>query len=329
MTHTARAIRIREPGGPEVLEFTTIEVPDPGPGQVLVEIVASALNRADLLQRRGRYPAPPGVRSDVPGLEYAGRVAALGVGVGSVAIGDEVMGIVGGAGHATLIVVHERELIRVPSDMALERAAAIPEAFLTAYDALFSQAALAAGERVLIHAVGSGVGTAGLQLASAAGAEVLGTSRTASKLGRCAELAPLVAIEPREGKFAKAATEHAGGVDVILDLVGGAYLEENLRALDTLGRLVVIGLLGGAKASLPLGRMLMGRHRIMGSVLRSRPLEEKAALAQRFGARVVPQFESGALRPVVGAVLSMSDVADAHASMERNETFGKLVLRWD
>jgi len=325
---TARAVRIREPGGPEVLELGTLEVPEPGPGQVSVDVVASALNRADLLQRMGRYPAPPGVPADVPGLEYAGRVATLGPGVRSFAVGDPVMGIIAGGGQATRAVVHERELIPVPEGMPLAQAAAIPEAFLTAYDALFLQAELTAGERVLIHAVASGVGTAALQLAAVAGARVLGTSRTPAKLERCAELASVSAIHVQEGRFADAVIEETGRAEVILDLIGAAYLEENLRALGTLGRLVVIGLMGGAKATLPMGRLLVGRHRIMGSVLRARPLEEKAALAAVFASRVVPLFETGALKPVVDRVVPMEEVADAHAAMERNETFGKWVLRW-
>jgi len=325
---TARAVRIREPGGPEVLELSTLEVPDPGPGQVLIEIAASAINRADLLQRRGLYPAPAGWPSDVPGLEYAGTVAALGAGVTAVAVGDRVMGILGGGGLATLAVVHERTILPVPDGVTLTDAAAIPEAFMTAYDALFEQAALAAGERVLVHAIASGVGTAALQLAAGAGARVVGTSRTEAKLARCAELAPFTAVHAPDGRFADAVNERVGGVEVVLDLVGASYLEENCRAMVTRGRMVVIGLMGGLSAELPMGRLLRGRLSITGSVLRARPLEEKAALAQRFAARVVPRFATGELRPVVDAVMDMEAVADAHARMERNETLGKLVMRW-
>ncbi|MCA9604274.1 MAG: NAD(P)H-quinone oxidoreductase [Sandaracinaceae bacterium] len=323
----ARAVRIRAPGGPEVLELVDVEVPDPGPGQVLVEVAASALNRADLLQRRGLYPAPPGSPLDIPGLEYAGRVAVCGEGV-SVAVGDPVMGITGGGGMATLLRVHERELVPVPEGMPLEQAAAIPEAFMTAFDAMFEQAELAAGERVLVHAVASGVGTAAIQLAASAGARALGTSRTADKLERIDGLAPFTPLHVPDGKFADAARAAVGGVDVILDLVGGAYLEENLRALAPRGRMVVVGLVGGVAAPMPLGLLLAKRLRVFGSVLRARPLEEKAALAQRFSRLVVPRFASGELRPVVDAVLPMREVAEAHARMERNETVGKLVLSW-
>lgn len=325
---TCEAVRIRAPGGPEVLELTTVEVPDPGPGQVLVEVAASALNRADLLQRRGLYPAPPGAPADIPGLEYAGTAVALGEGVTSVALGDPVMGIVGGGGMARLVRVHERELVPVPRGMALTDAAAIPEAFMTAHDALFEQAGLAPGERVLIHAVASGVGTAALQLAASAGARVVGTSRSADKLARCAELGAFAPVEVTEGRFADAVKAAVGGADVVLDLVGAAYLSESLAAMALRGRMIVVGLVGGARAPLPLGVLLAKRLRVQGSVLRSRPLEEKAALAQRFGATVVPRFESGELRPVVDEVLSMRDVAEAHARMERNATVGKLVLTW-
>lgn len=311
-----------------MLGLGTLDVADPGPGQALVEVVAAGLNRADLLQRRGLYPAPEGAPPDVPGLEYAGRVAAIGRGVSGVEVGDEVMGIVGGGGFASLVLVHERELIRAPKGMALEEAAAIPEAFVTAYDALFAQAELAAGERVLIHAIGSGVGTAALQLASVAGAQVMGSSRTLGKLERAQEIASFEAIHVEDGSFAVAVKER-GGADVVLDLVGASYLDENIRALRSKGRLVVIGLMGGASASLSLGRLLRSRLRVMGSVLRTRPLEEKAALAQRFSERVVPLFERGAIRPIVDAILPMSEVAEAHERMERNDTFGKLVLRWD
>ncbi len=323
------AVRIREPGGPEVLEVVaTHVVPDPGPGQVLIEVAASALNRADLLQRRGLYPAPPGSPPDVPGLEYAGTVAALGAGVTSVAVGDAVMGIVGGGGMARLVVAHEREVVPAPKGMSLTDAAAIPEAFMTAFDALFAQAELAAGERVLVHAVASGVGTAALQLAASAGARVAGTSRSPDKLARCAALAPFTPIEPEDGRFADAVKAAVGGADVVLDLVGAAYLSESLAAMAPRGRMIVVGLVGGLEAPLPLGVLLAKRLRVQGSVLRSRPLEEKAALAQRFAATVVPRFEAGALRPVVDDVLPMRDVAEAHARMERNATVGKLVLTW-
>lgn len=326
----AKAVRIREPGEVDVLVLADLEVRDPGPGEVRVAVAAAGLNRADILQRRGFYPAPPGVPADVPGLEYSGTVEAVGPGVTSVRLGDRVMGIVAGGSMATHLVVHERELLPVPAHLSLTEAAAIPEVYLTAYDALFLQAELALGETVLVHAVGSGVGTASLLLAQAAGAKVLGTSRTPEKLARCRELGLEHGIEVKSGAFADAVREETGGrmADVVIDFVGGAYLEENVRALATLGRIVVVGLLGGAKGSLPLGPFLAKRGRLFGTVLRSRPLEEKAALAQRFARDVLPLFAAGRLRPLLEATLPMTEVHDAHRRMESNETFGKIVLTW-
>lgn len=314
-----------------MLQIERVSVDEPGPGQILVEVAAAGLNRADLLQRRGLYPAPKGAPKEVPGLEYAGHVAAVGDRVHAFAPGDEVMGIVAGGAMATHLVVHEREAIRVPRGLALTHAAAIPEAFITAYDALFEQAELKAGEDVLIHAVGSGVGTAALGLARVTGANAIGTSRTEEKLARCAEIGLaqgiLVESPPR---FAEATRELTGGrgADVVLDLVGAAYLGENLDALAPLGRMIVVGLLGGPSAELSMAKLLQKRLRIAGTVLRSRPLEEKAALAQRFARRVVPFFAKGELAPVVDAIVPMTEVQAAHARMERNETFGKIVLTW-
>ena len=327
---TARAIEIRGAGGVDVLAISEIEVRDPGPGQVMVEVSACGLNRADVLQRRGLYPAPPGAPADIAGLEYAGTVAAVGDGVHTAAIGDRVMGIVGGGGMATRVVVHERELIRVPDGMSLQDAAAIPEVFLTAYDALFEQAELSMGQRVVLHSVGSGVGTAALQLAAVAGGVAIGTSRTRRKLDRCGELGLHHGVLVEEGKFADKVKELTGGAgaDIVLDTVGASYLAENLAALATRGVVIVVGLLGGISGNAPLAVLMGKRASLVGTVLRARPLEEKAALAQRFSRRVVPLFESGALRPVIGDVMPMTEIAAAHERMERNETFGKIVLTW-
>jgi NADPH:quinone reductase len=328
----ARAVRITAPGGVEALEIGEIEVREPGPGEVLVEVAAAGLNRADCLQRRGLYPAPPGAPPDVPGLEFSGRVAAVGEGGSLVAPGDRVMGIAGGGAMATHLVAHERTLVPVPAGLSLEDAAAVPEVFFTAYDALFAQGELALGEIALLHSVGSGVGTAALQLCRVAGARVLGTSRTASKLERCAELglAARDAILVEEGRFAervKQATSGAGA-DVVLDTVGAAYLGENAAAAAERGRIVVVGLLGGVAGEAPLGLMLRRRLTLRGTVLRSRPLEEKAHLSREFARNLVPLFDAGALRPVIDDVLPMESIRDAHARMERNETFGKVVLVW-
>jgi NADPH2:quinone reductase len=328
MSIEARCVRIREPGGPEVLELGTTEVRDPGPGEVRVAVAAAGLNRADTLQRRGFYPAPKGFPDDVPGLELAGRVEALGDGVQGFAVGDPVMAIIGGGGMATHAVVHSRELLPVPGELSLEQAAAIPEVFLTAFDALFAQGNLRMGETVLLHAVASGVGTAALQLAQTAGARVVGTSRSAAKLERCAELGLVHAIDTADGSFAEKAQE-LGGAHLIVDTIGAKYLSENLKALALRGRIVVLGLMGGVKGEMPLGLLLKKRAQLVGSTLRARPLEEKAALAQRFIGEVLPLFFEGRLKPVIDDVLPMSEVGEAHARMERNETFGKLVLRWD
>ena len=328
----ARAVVIEGKGEPEVLELGTLQVREPGPGELLVEIKAAGLNRADTLQRRGFYPAPPGAPAQVPGLEYAGVVSALGAGVREFAAGDRVMGIVAGGGMASHVVVHEREAIRVPAALSIEDAAAIPEVFLTAYDALFPQARMTLGDNVLLHAIGSGVGTAALQLATATGARALGTSRTADKLERCHALglAAEDGLLVSDKRFAQAVLERTGGrgADVILDSIGAAYLAENVAALAQRGRMVVIGLMGGAAGELPLGALLAKRACVMGTVLRARALEEKASLAQAFSRDAIPLFERGALRPVVDCVLPMRDVAEAHRRMERNETFGKIVLAW-
>jgi putative PIG3 family NAD(P)H quinone oxidoreductase len=313
-----------------VLELGSIEIRDPGPGEVLVRIAAAGLNRADLIQRRGLYPAPPGAPEDVPGLEYAGTVEAVGVGVDELAEGQHVMGILGGGAMATHAVVPAREVVPVPASMALTDAAAVPEAFFTAYDALVLQGELAVGQVALIHAVGSGVGTAALQVARLAGATVVGTSRTEDKLSRCRDLGLENAVQVQDASFAdavRAATE-GRGADVVLDLVGAAYLEENLRAVASCGRILVVGLTGGISGSLPLAALLKKRAHLIGTVLRSRPSEEKAALAQRFARELLPAFESGKLRPVVSEVLPMEQVAEAHRRMEANATFGKIVLSW-
>lgn len=325
-----QAIVIREAGGPEVLQLGTLDVRDPGFGEIRVDVAAAGVNRADLLQRRGLYPAPPGAPKHVPGLEYAGTVAEVGAGVSRFEVGDRVMGIVGGGGLAERLVVHEREAIPAPRGLDLTEAAAIPEVFLTAFDALIVQAELGLGEVALLHAVGSGVGTAAIQLCRAVGARPVGTSRTPQKLERCRDLGLFDGIVVDDGAFAAKLETLTGGrrADVILDPVGAAYLEENLDALADRGRLVVIGLMGGASGTVPLGNLMRRRGRILGSVLRARPLEEKAALAQRFAREVLPLFEAGRLRPVIDEVLPMRDAQVAHRRMEANESFGKIVLSW-
>jgi len=325
----AKAIRIREPGGPEVLEVGEIEVAPPGPSEVLVEVAAAGLNRADCLQRRGFYPAPPGVPADVPGLEFAGMVESVGGSVSAWKPGDRVMGIVGGGSMATRLVTEGAELMAVPRELSLEEAAAVPEVFLTAYDAIVLQGGLGAGRSVLFHAVASGVGTAGIQLASVIGATSIGTSRTADKLPRCTEIGLNHAVLVEDGNFAEEVLEAApNGVDVILDTIGAAYLTQNVKVIGKKGRIIVIGLMGGVKGELALGSLLAKRASIHGSVLRSRSPEEKAELTKSFTDEILGRFASGDLKPIIDDVLPMTDVQAAHRRMEANETFGKLVLRW-
>lgn len=324
-----RVVRITKPGGPEVLELADGEVREPGPGEVLVAVEAAGLNRADCLQRRGVYPAPPSYPADIPGLELAGSVEKVGEG-GSWSKGDRVMCITGGGAMATHVVVHERELVAIPRGLSTVDAAAVPEVFMTSFDALFRQANVGLGSTVLVHAVASGIGTAATQLVRAAGGVSIGTSRSAVKLERCRALGLDHPIDAAGGTFADQVREVVPhGVDVVLDTIGAKYLKENVAVLATRGTVIVIGLLGGVAGELSLGALLQKRATITGSVLRSRPLEEKAALAQAFRSQVLPLFERGALNPVIDAVLSMRDVADAHRRMEASETFGKLVLRWD
>jgi NADPH:quinone reductase len=325
-----RAIVIPEPGGPEVLQEEERDLPIPGPSEIRVRVRASALNRADLLQRRGMYPAPPGAPADVPGLEYAGEVEAMGPGTGLWAVGNRVMGIVGGGGHAEYLCVHEREAIRIPHALSWQDAAAIPEAFLTAYDALFRQLDLQVGERVLIHAVGSGVGTAAVQLARAAGAVTIGTSRTPEKLERAIRLGLDHGIDSSDPDWPERVRETTPGEEIhaILDLVGGSYLEGNLRVIDTRGRLIVVGTMAGSTANLDLGVLLRKRLHLIGTVLRSRPLEEKISLARDFSSAIVPLFGSGRIHPVIDRSFSFSEIAEAHRYMESNQSFGKIVLSW-
>ena len=331
MPQGSRAVVLHGFGDVDVLHVEDVERPVPGGGEVLVEIAAAGLNRADCLQRRGMYPAPPGAAAQIPGLEFAGTVVEVGPGARDLRAGDRVMGIAGGGAMATHIAAHERMLCRVPDEIDLVDAAGVPEVFMTAYDALFWQAELAMGENLVVHAVASGVGTAAVQLAARAGARAIGTSRSPDKLERCRALgmAEGIAVD-RDGGFADRVGELTGGrgADVVLDVVGGGYLEENVRALAPRGRLVVIGLMGGSSGNLPLGLLLNRRARVFGTVLRTRPLEEKASLTQAFAQHVVPLLADGRLTPVVDAVMPMDDIREAHRRMESNQNVGKIILRW-
>ncbi|HEX3346066.1 MAG TPA: NAD(P)H-quinone oxidoreductase [Polyangiaceae bacterium] len=323
-----RAIVIREPGGPEVLEPREVRAPDPSRGEVRVRVRATAVNRADVLQRMGLYPAPPGVPADIPGLELAGEVDDLGEGVTELAPGDRVFGLVGGGAYAEHVVVHARALARMPQGMSFTDAAAIPEAFLTAWDAMVAQAGLASGEVILVHAAGSGVGTAAFQIALAVGARPIGTARTADKLTRARALGLKDGLVVEKGAFAKEVLARTAGrgADVVLELVGGAYVAEDLACLAPRGRVVVVGTMAGAAVELDLHLLMRKRAELRGTTLRARPLEEKILAARALERHLVPLFESGALRPVVDRVLPLAKAADAHRAMQDNTTFGKVVL---
>jgi len=321
-----RAIAIQKPGGPEVLTVVERPLPEPSRGEVRVRVRATAVNRADLLQRMGAYPAPPDAPPDVPGLEIAGEVDAVGPDVRRLAIGDRVFGLVGGGGYAEAVVAHERALARIPERLSFEQAAAVPEAFITAHDAIVGQAGLAGGESLLVHAVGSGVGTAAVQLGRALGAFVIGTARTAEKLERARPLGLDAGVVAEGGRFADAVRKIAEPA-VVLELVGGGYLAEDLRCLRTLGRIVLVGLLAGRRHEVDLDLVLTRRARILGTVLRSRPLEEKLAVMRVFEEQVVPLLARGKLEPVIDTVMSLDQAAAAHERMASNEGFGKIVLR--
>lgn len=325
-----RAVVITAHGGPEVLEIQERQTPQPGVGEVRVRIHASALNRADISQRLGRYPAPPGSPPDIPGLEYAGEVDTLGRGSSLWNAGDRVMGIAGGGAHAEFLCVHEREVIPAPSGLSMEECAAIPEAFLTAYDALFDKLDLESGETVLIHAAGSGVGTAAIQLARGAGAATIGTSRSRSKLDKCLELGLTAGFHVRDDDWAQRLLGEIrpSSIHAVLDLVGASYLKGNLEVLGIRGRMVSVGLTAGSRAELDMGVLMRKRITLIGTVLRARPLEEKISLARKFSERVVPLFVDKKLRPVIDRSVSFADIAAAHGAMESNETFGKIVLVW-
>ena len=324
-----KAIVVTQPGGPEVLALR--EVPDPAPqrGEVRVRVRATAVNRADLLQRMGMYPAPPGSPADIPGLEIAGEVEALGDDVRELAVGDRVFGVVGGGGYAERIVAHARTLAKMPDGLSFTDAAAMPEAFMTAWDALVDQARLGPGETVLVHAAGSGVGTAGVQIARALGARCIGTARTADKLERARALGLDEGVVAEGGRFADAVQKltAGSGVDVVLELVGGGYVAEDVACAAERARIVLVGLLAGTQApELNLAVLLRKRVSLVGTVLRARPLEEKIAATNSFSRHVVPLVARGVLRPVVEAVLPLERAAEAHERMAKSDLFGKLVL---
>ncbi|MDA1061944.1 MAG: NAD(P)H-quinone oxidoreductase [Chloroflexi bacterium] len=324
-----RAAVITEPGDPDVFALQELPDPEPGPEDVLVAVHATALNRADLMQRRGGYPAPPGIRQDVPGLEMSGVVERVGERVTQWSPGDRVMALLGGGGYASLVTVPERQLMAVPDQLDLEQAAAIPEVFLTAFDALFQHCELVPGEHVLIHAAGSGVGTAAIQLAAIAGCRTIGTAGSDDKLARAAGLGLHVGVNYHAADFAEVVAKETGGrgVDVILDVIGAPYWDRNIASLAVRGRMVLVGTMGGGKLETNIGALMGKRLRVHGTVLRARPSEEKAALTQTFARRYLHHFAARRLIPVIDRVFPLAEVADAHRHMESNANFGKIVLR--
>ena len=321
-----RAVVITGYGGPEVLQVMEVPEPLPGPGEVLVDVVSSALNRADLLQRMGLYPGPQ-MEHEVPGLEFAGRVSAVGEGVTRWSEGNEVMGITGGAAHAERLVVHADQAVRVPVGTPLEMAGALPEVFITAWDALVLQGGLREGGTALVHAGASGVGTAAIQLCGMLGATVVVTA-SAGKVARCLELGADRAVDYASQDWVSVVAEATDGrgADVVLDVIGGDYLDRNADALAVGGTIMQVGLMGGGKATFGLGKLLSKRARLVGTTLRARSLEEKVTLSRAFEDRVVPGFEDGSLQVVVDRRYPLADIAEAHAYMETNASVGKIAL---
>ncbi len=316
--------------GPEGLRFSEVASPHPGPDEIKVRVRATALNRADLLQTMGLYPAPPGAPRDIPGMEYAGEVAAVGARVRRWSVGDRVMGLVGGGAWAQELVTHEREAMAMPAGMSFADAAALPEAFATAFDALVLQGGMTVNSEVLIHAVASGVGTAALQLCRLFGARAIGTGRNEKKLERAKAMGLPHTLLVKDGAFAaqvKQLTE-GRGCDVALDLVGGDWFAETIDAMAPQGTVMLVGLVAGATAEVPLRSVLAKRLRVQGTTMRSRSLEEKIGVARAFEQRLLPSFVSGQLEPVVDAVLPMAELQPALQRLASNDTFGKLVLTW-
>src|SRR6266566_1879599 len=310
--HHMKAVTITAPGGPEVLEVREVETPArPTADRVLVHVRAAALNRADVLQRMGHYPAPPGYPQDIPGLEFAGEVDEIGGEVRLWKRGQRVFGITAGGAQAEYVVVPENHLAEIPANLGWAEAAAVPEAFITAHDALFTRARLCSGETMLVHAAGSGVGLAAIQVARAAGARAFGTSRTADKLKRAEQYglngAAVVTADPQTMVDSIMAWTNGHGVNVIIDLVGASYFEANLNALAAKGRLVLVGTVAGTQAMLNLSTVMRKRVTIVGTLLRARSAEEKATATRLFAEHVVPLLAEGTIKPVVDRVYRMEE----------------------
>ena len=323
-----RAVTLPTHGGPEVLTLAEVDDPVPGPDEILVCVECCAVNRADILQRRGFYPDPVRRPVEIPGLEYAGVVAATGAGVEMYRVGDAVMGIESGACYAEYVVTHERQALPIPASIERRDAAAIPEVFLTAWDALVVQGGLTSGRWALVHAGGSGVGTAAIQIARAIGARIAVTC-SAGKMEPCRALgADLVIERSPHDWLAELTGRIPAGVDVVLDVIGGEEVDRNLAAVRREGTIIQVGLMGGGRTPVDLGLLLTKRVRWVGTTLRARPIEQKIALSQRFIAEVIPLFETGRLRPVIDSRYRIDDVAEAHRHMEADGNIGKIVLDW-
>ena len=321
-----RAVVLESYGGPEVLTRRDVPEPRPGPDEVVVEIVATALNRADLLQRRGFYPGPP-MPQEIPGMELSGRVVERGERATLWQVGDEVMGIVGGGAYAERIAVHERQLMAVPDSVALADAAAIPEVWITAFDALVVQGGLTSGRTALVHAGASGVGTAAIQIAKAIGARIVVTA-SGPKIERCLALGADRAVDYGTEDYVAATAEFTGGAgaDVILDVVGGDYVDRNLDAVALRGRIVQVGTMAGGDTRINVGKLMGRRAALIGTMLRARPLEEKIAITRRFAAEILPRFDVDGLHPVIDRRFPLDEIAAAHQAMEANENVGKIVI---
>jgi NADPH2:quinone reductase len=321
-----RAVVLHSYGGPDVLTIDTVADPVPGPDEVLVDIAATALNRADVIQRMGGYPDPRGIKPEIPGMEFSGVVSALGARVRTWAVGDRVMAIDAGGGYAEKIAVQERLLLPIPNAVATADAAAIPEVFLTAWDALVVQGGLTSGRWALVHAGASGVGTAAIQIAKSIGARVAVTC-SAGKTDACLSLgADLVFERSPHDWLADATAAVPGGFHVVLDVVGGDEIDRNLRSVAVQGTIVQVGLMGGASTQVNVGLLLGKRATWVGTTLRGRPLEQKASLVRRFAVEMLPLFDTGALRPVIDSRYPLAEVAAAHTAMEANSNTGKILL---
>ena len=322
-----RAVVLTDHGGPEVLRIAEIPAPTPGPEEVLVSVRATALNRADLLERMGMYPNPFPSQHQIPGLEFSGIIESIGERVREWKPGDAVMGIVSGGGYAEKLVIHERQAIRVPYGMDVADAAAIPEVFITAWDALVVQGGLTSGRVALVHAGASGVGTAAIQICRAIGARVIVTCST-SKIAACRHLGADLIVDYTATDFVEAVKTFTKGkgVDTVLDVVGGDYVDRNIACLAVKGTIVQVGTMAGPPPAVNVGALMFKRARIIGTVLRARPIDEKIAISQRFAAEMLPLFDSGALKPVIDSRYAFDDIAAAHEHMGKNANAGKILV---